>query len=374
MASGIRFAGAGAACGRERMISDTSALSSLTASGWYRGGSRRHQTGRPAGVAHQARTRSSPAATFSQLAADASPATTARCPLASTRRPNSPCSRSPKASTQRNRTPSGTSEGGSPSRYSRPDSRRAASSMLPAERDARHPRVGHGRRQLEVAEVVDPGDLGPQAGPAVVQSALLDDAAGEAHQRRRVDGLPQILGGRARAQRRRRGGEEVAPVEGGAAVRGRRLVPAQLDHAGDRRLAGRLRRRDQEPVVGPDEAQGARRTRAARTSMAMPRRDVPTPGSTTPSTTPAAEMRHGTHQGVAPGADVEGRHVVREVDDRRPRGTTLRSPRAPRRRTRPGSRSRRGRRRSGRVRSARAPGSLSAASCASVPWRRPPPP
>ena len=71
----------------------------------YRGGSRRHQT-----ASYQARTTSSPAATFSQWAAEASPATTARCPLASTSRPNSPGSSSPKASTQRSRTPSGTKE------------------------------------------------------------------------------------------------------------------------------------------------------------------------------------------------------------------------------------------------------------------------
>ena len=61
-------------------------------------------------MGHQARISNSPATTLSQRAADASPATTARCPLASTSSPNSPCFRSPKASTQRSCTPSGTIE------------------------------------------------------------------------------------------------------------------------------------------------------------------------------------------------------------------------------------------------------------------------
>ena len=133
--------------------------------------------------------------------------------------------------------------------------------------------------------MVDPGHLGPQAGPAVVQSALLDDAAEQAHQRRRLDRFPQLLEVAApRAQRGGRRGEKVAPVEGGPAVGGRR-VAGQLDHAGDRRLAGRLGRRHQQPVVGPDEVQGVRRPGRA-PPCTMPRRAVPTPGSTTPSTTP----------------------------------------------------------------------------------------
>ena len=45
--------------------------------------------------AYQARTSSSPARTLSQCAADASPATTATWPLASTMTPSSPCFSSP---------------------------------------------------------------------------------------------------------------------------------------------------------------------------------------------------------------------------------------------------------------------------------------
>src|SRR5580658_5186639 len=62
---------------------------------------------------YQASTTRSPATMLSQWAAEASPATTARWPLLSTRSPNSDRSRSAKAATQRRVMPWGTSAGGS---------------------------------------------------------------------------------------------------------------------------------------------------------------------------------------------------------------------------------------------------------------------
>ncbi len=287
--------------------------------GWYRGRSRRHQTARrvPLGVGrHQARTSNSPAATLSQRAADASPATTARCPLASTSRPNSPCSSSPKASTHRSCDAVGHERTRQPVGV-------LASGLQPGrqldaagQRDAGHTGIGHRRRQLQVAEVVDPGDLDPQTGAAVVQAALLDHAADQAHQRRRVDRLSQVLERDTGAQGGRGRGEEIAPVEGRAAVGWRRRA-RQLHDAGDRRLGRRLGGGDEQPVVGPDERQGRAGGQARPQSDAATRRADT--GVDDGEHHAGAEVRHRPHQGVTARPDVEGGNVMRQVDDGRSR-------------------------------------------------------
>ena len=187
---------------------------------------------------------------------------------------------------------------------------------------------------------------------------------------------PSVRRRGARAQGRRRRREQVATVEGGA-LDGRRLrlLPAQLDHPGDGRLAGGLGRRHQQAVVGPDEVQhpaGGQRHLDA--DAAACRAD---PGVDDTEHHAGAEMRHRTHQGVAPGPDVEGRDMVREIDDGRAGGAPgdhrVHHPGELVLRPEVGEEEDRAVRvRSASVRSRSR--SLSATGCASVPWRPPPPP
>ena len=277
--------------------------------------------------------------------------------------------RSPNASTQRSRTPSGTSDGGSPSRESRPDSEAGGQVDAARRGDARHrasatvaaswrlpkwsTHVTSARRQVR------PSSRRPCS--TTPPARRTNDAGSTAS--------PRSSGDRPCAQRRRSGGEEVAPVEG----RGRGRQPAGRGAAPPRWLigasAGGLRRRHQEPVVGPDEAQGAAGPGRA-TSRADAAADVPTPGSTTPRTTPAprcgtartrvwlpARTSKGGMWWVRSMTVVPGAACITACTT--PTNSSC-VPKSERKKT---------------VRTGRyGARSLSAAGCASVPWRRPPPP
>ena len=97
------------------------------------------------------------------------------------------------------------------------------------------------------------------------------------------------------------------------------------------------------PLSGPTKYRCPPPFASAR--RATPRRADPTPGSTTASTTPGAEMRQGPHEGPRAGRHVEGRHLVGQVDDHRARAPAGAARRGRHPRTRRGYRSRRGRRR-----------------------------
>ena len=158
----------------------------------------------------------------------------------------------------------------------------------------------------------------------------------------------------------------MAPRSGGAGAR------RQLDDAGDRCLGRRLRRRHQQPVVGPDEAQRpARWQRHLEADAPARRADA---GVDDAEHDARAEMRHRPHQRVAARPHVEGRDVMGEVDDGRPRrraaitacttpANSSSVPKSERKKTVRG----------GLAQLVMA-GALSAAGCASVRWRPPPPP
>ena len=113
--------------------------------------------------------------------------------------------------------------------------------------------VGQGGGQLHIAEVIDPGDLGPQALAPVGQATVLDHAgAGDGPVNRGRWPSPSSSGRRAPAQGGRRRGEEVTPVEGPAVIVGRTLA-SELEGAGDRPTTDQLGRGDQDAVVRPDE-------------------------------------------------------------------------------------------------------------------------
>ena len=158
----------------------------------------------------------------------------------------------------------------------------------------------------------------PQARPAVLQPSLLDDPADQ-HATKEAGsiGSPSCSSAvpahnAAAAGPKKSRPSKVAPRSGGTVSR------AQLD--GVRRPVPRppaLPPPTSNPLSGPTKYIGPPAARA--TARAMPRRAVPTPGSTTPSTTPLPRWGTARTQRVAPGAHVERRDVVRQVDDRRPR-------------------------------------------------------
>ena len=255
-----------------------------------------------------------------------------------------PAARSPNASTQRSRTPSGTRERGKPSSSPRPESDPGGQLDRPRGGEAGHPGVRHRRRQLQVAEVVDPGHLGAQAGPPVVQPPQLDHAADQAEERQRVDGRrpapPEASRGtsrpppgRRRRARRRWHRGRAAPRSGLQLDRPRRSVPSPAASAAatNSPLSGPTK------YIVPPAGSG--------TSRPMPRRAVPTPGSTTAEHDARAEMWDGAHQSVWLPARTSngGMWWVRSITvvPGRPRRDHRR---ARRRRTRPASRSPRGRR------------------------------
>ena len=142
--------------------------------------------------------------------------------------------------------------------------------------------IGQRGRQLQVAEVVDPHDLGPHAAPPVPEPTLLDHAAGDPHQGLR--GRSDRPGPRAarpdtvRPPRERRGrGRRTCPAPGP----GRRRSPkAREMGASPADSAAAIR----SPLSGPTKKRGS--PPGSVTSMHRPRRAEPTPGSTTARTTP----------------------------------------------------------------------------------------
>ena len=208
----------------------------------------------------------------------------------------------------------------------RPSIRRRASTVGAdgpwPDRHLRHFGIGRGRRQLHVAEVVDPDRPRPaETGARRPASVLGDDRRGaRPNQRVRVDrGRPVPPSGTPRAQGGRGRGEEVAAVECAAAVGPpRAAMRAKARAIGA--AADQFRRRDQQPVVRADE-EGGRRARAASPRRRRPRRPEPTPGSTTASTTPGPRCGDGPHQVREPGPDVEGADLMGQIDDRRRPGT-----------------------------------------------------
>ena len=145
---------------------------------------------------------------------------------------------------------------GSPSAPPRPCPRSspAASSIGPESGMPATRGVGHGRRQLQVAEAVDPGDLRAQARPPVVQAALLDHATDQADQRRRIDRIAELL------QRARRRTRRPLPARTG---RGRRRSSPGRAAAPDGPAPPRWRRALRPPPRRPPPAArcpGRRRT------------------------------------------------------------------------------------------------------------------
>ena len=245
----------------------------------YRGGSRRHQIRHLPRQDHQLPCRHVEPVRGRGLARHHGQVAVGVDQQAELARPSSP-----KASTQRSATPSGTSD-----RAGRRGTRRPASPRPPARcarrRDAGHPGVGHGGRQLQVAVVVDPGHLGPQAGSAVGQASLLDHPADEAAPARRGRPRRPARAATCPCTARPRPGRT-----GRARRRCRRGRPAAPGRCQLHRPADRPSRRPPRPRPPAGRCPGRRSSRVPPSGSPPrgpgPGASVPTPGSTTPSTTP----------------------------------------------------------------------------------------
>ena len=182
-------------------------------------------------------------------------------------------------------------------------------------------------------------------------------------------GSPRLLERGARAEPGDGRREQVTPVEGRPSVGWGRLA-RQLDDVGDRRLGRGLGRGDEQPVVGPHEGQ----RRAGGQCDLQGDATALRPDSRVDDGEYHAgpQMRHRPHQRVASRPNVEGRDVMRQVDDRRSRGAGGNDRVHHAGELVVGSEV--GEEEDGARRLTRHGSMLSAAGCAIARWRPPPPP
>jgi len=174
--------------------------------------------------------------------------------------------------------------------------------VFAADRDrARQPgqfEVGGARGQLDVAEVVDREHFGHQ-----LAGEHRDERVRKAHEV--VDARPEVLGGDAEREMRRRGGEDVASVERRrrhrkAVLRGREFV--RRYHPGECFGGG-----NEEPVVRADEdsAFGHHHDTAPRRADA---------GVDDGEMDALRQIRHGLGEHLGPGPDLLRRDLVGHVE------------------------------------------------------------